>query len=112
MCDAYREQIAHIQNIEDEIKVKKLELENSFLVSESDVKKWLENIKEEISISADDKMEELKVAVFPAQMQEAKEALIQHLSPVYSDTEVKTYAPNLVEQISAELTEHYDCQEK
>ena len=51
---------------------------------------------------------ELKLEVDPLRMKEAVDAMAKELSPVHSDKDVKSYAPELISEISAMINQHYN----
>ena len=51
---------------------------------------------------------ELKLEVDPVRMKEAVGVMTKELSPVYSNKNVKSYAPELISEISAMINQHYN----
>ena len=111
MCSEYRKDIEQLEDIKNRIDEKKEELEKSNVLSEKDMRQWLSSMKNEIENTETEMVKEVKIVINETVMKEASNCLIEKLTPVKSDIEVTSYAPELISDISNVLKEHYDFEE-
>ena len=103
------ENLSNLSDIEDQINKKRVELEQSEEISESEFKAWVKNIEQTIEpIKCD--MYELKVNTHPESLSDALDVLTNLLKPQLRKDSVSEESIFFFQKMSTELNNHYDCQ--
>ena len=99
-----------LNDIEQRITEKVVEVEQSDEVNDIEFKAWLENIKYEID-AIDSDMFKLEINIHPELMAEGLEELRNLLKPSRTEENKSEESIQLVDKMSNELNNHYDHQE-
>ena len=97
-------------DIEQRIKEKVAEVEQSDEVNDIEFKAWLDNIKHEID-AIDSDLFKLEINIHPELLAEGLEELRNMLKPLRTEENKSEESNKLVDKMSNELNNHYDHQE-